>query len=280
MQFVDVKGGKIATEQFGSRQDPALILIMGATASMLGWPDALCTALARKGLFVIRFDHRDTGMSTAAPPGQPDYAVEDMADDVVAIMDAYRLTEASLMGMSLGGYIAQMLALRCPDRVKALVLMSAEPLGWDGPALPHIAESFLAHFGKLSALDWTDEEAVAEFLMGIERLSAGGGQQFDEEEKRARIGLILRRASSPASMFNHASLSVRDDWSGRFRDIACPVLVIHGTDDPVLPVENGRAISVGIAGSSFLPLEGVGHEIPEFSVPIITESVAAHILTA
>jgi len=88
MHAIKTQGARIVTEPFGRPEDPALILIMGATASMLGWPDALCVALSDKGLFVVRFDHPDTGRSTTVEPGRADYAVEDMAEDVVAILDA------------------------------------------------------------------------------------------------------------------------------------------------------------------------------------------------
>jgi pimeloyl-ACP methyl ester carboxylesterase len=277
MHLVDSKGCKIATECFGSRHDPALILIMGATASMLGWPDTLCTALADKGLFVVRFDHRDTGMSTTLPPGKAEYAVEDMAEDVVSIMEAYGLFRVALMGMSLGGYIAQILSLQHPTRIHALVLLGAEPIGWDGPPLPHISERFLSHFGKVSSLDWNDNTAVTDFLLEIERLSVGTGQAFCECEKKARIQQVLRRTSSPASMFNHASVPVRNNWTGRYREVACPTLVIHGTEDPVLPIENGRAVSTGIHNAEFMALEKVGHEIPESSIAALADRVAQHV---
>ncbi len=218
---------------------------MGATASMLGWPDAL-------------------------------YAVEDMADDVLAILDSYGIEQATLMGMSLGGYIAQMLALEHPARVRSLILVSSEPLGWNGPALPHISETILEHFGNLSALDWTDRDAVIAFLLGIDKLSAGSGQPFDEAGARARIEQVLDRANSPASMFNHATLSVREDWTGRFRDISCPVLVIHGEEDPVLPVENGRAIAAGIKDAELFVMPKVGHELPASQLPAIAERAAEH----
>lgn len=277
MQLVKIQGGAVAAQHFGSRGDPALLLIMGATASMLGWPDALCVSLADEGFFVIRFDHRDTGRSSAFPPGKATYAVEDMANDVLAVMDHYELKTAHLIGMSLGGYIAQMIALEHPGRVDSLILVSAEPLGWDGPELPHISQSILDHFSALSSLDWSDRSAVKEFLLEIDRLSAGTGRPFDEVGAGARIEQVLDRTNSPASMFNHSTLSVQKDWTGRFRAISCPVLVIHGADDPVLPIDNGRAIAEGINGAELMVLNGVGHEIPPDRAPEIVRGVARHI---
>lgn len=268
---------EIATQAFGSPNDPALILVMGATASMLGWPDELCAALANHGFYVIRFDHRDTGKSTTVQPGEATYTVEDMAADVVGVMDSYGLDSAHIMGMSLGGYISQIVALTHPGRVRSLTLLASEPLGWDGPALPHISQKFLDHFGSLASLNWSSETETTEFLLTSERLSAGSGQDFDETYMRSRIEQILARTSSPASMFNHATLDTRQDWTGRFREITVPVRILHGADDPILPVENGEALAAGIAGSQLIVLDGVGHELPLSKVEIIADLIAGGI---
>ncbi|NJN35809.1 MAG: alpha/beta hydrolase [Nitrospiraceae bacterium] len=277
VQFVNNKGISLAAQSFGSSADPALVLLMGATASMLGWPDELCDALAGHGLFVIRFDHRDTGLSTTVPLGEARYAVEDMAEDVLAVMDGHGLRNAHLMGMSLGGYIAQMLAVTQPERVPSLTLIGSEPLGWDGEPLPHISGAFLDHFATFGDLDWSDQDAVMDFLLEIERLCAGSGQPFDEKRAAARIREILERTDNVASMFNHSSRTTRSDWTGRFREISCPTLVLHGAEDPILPVENGRAIAEGIAGAELVIMDGVGHELPMSHVTMIADRVARHV---
>jgi pimeloyl-ACP methyl ester carboxylesterase len=264
----------LATQAFGVPGDPALLMIMGATASMLGWPDALCAALTEHNLFVIRFDHRDTGQSTTVPLGQASYAVEDLAADAIAVLDAYGINQAHVLGMSLGGFIGQMIALDYPERVKSLTLLASEPLGWDGAPLPHIAPAFLEHFAGLQALDWSNDEEVTHFLVTSERLSAGSAHPFDEKAVRARITEVLKRAESPASMFNHAMITLRQDWKGRFRDISIPVLVLHGEEDPVLPVENGLAIADGIVGAEFVGLPGVGHEIPAALIDDMSDRIA------
>lgn len=267
----------LATERFGRAGDPALVMVMGATASMLGWPDAFCTALAGHGLHVIRFDHRDTGQSTTVAPGAADYAVEDLAGDIVAILDGYGLQRAHLAGMSLGGYLAQMAALDHPERVASLSLIASEPLGWDGAPLPHISDAFMDHFGALGTLDWSDAGAVTEFLVESDRLCAGPGTAFDAQAARARVTQVLARTGSPASMFNHATLDSTRDWTGRFREITCPVLVIHGTHDPILPPENGRALAAGIAGAALEVRPGVGHEIPPEQIPFLATRIAHHV---
>jgi pimeloyl-ACP methyl ester carboxylesterase len=280
MDLIQTHGITLSTQSFGDQKDPALVLIMGATASMLGWPDALCEGLAARGLFVLRFDHRDTGRSTTRPPGLPAYAVEDLADDMVAILDVHDRKSAHLMGMSLGGYIAQMVAVDHPGRVRSLTLIASEPLGWEGEALPQIAPGFLEHFAVLSGLDWSDRRAVEDFLVGTDRLCAGAGTPFDEAAARARAAAVLDRTNSPASMFNHAALSVRRDWSGAVGRIGCPTLVIHGTDDPILPLPNGRAIAATIPGADLMVLDGVGHDLPPTRLEEIAARVARHVHAA
>ena len=277
LHLIPARDARLAAQDFGRPGDPPFLLVMGATASMLGWPDALCTALAAHGLHVIRFDHRDTGRSTTSPPGTASYAVEDMAADLIAILDHLGLPAAHLAGMSLGGYLAQMAALDHPGRVLSLTLIASEPLGWDGAPLPHMSDAILAHFGALATLDWQDSTAITAFLMGIDRLCAGSIQPFDAAAARARIAKVLARTDSPASMFNHAGLASRADWTGRFRAIACPTLVLHGAEDPVLPPANGAAIAEGIPGARLHVLPGMGHDLPAALLPDLARRMADHV---
>lgn len=279
MRRIQSKDITLATESFGTAGNPAMVLVMGATASMLGWPEALCHALSDRGLHVLRFDHRDTGQSTTVPLGAATYDVEDMAGDVLAVMDGYGVDRAHLAGMSLGGYIAQMVALQHPDRVASLTLIASEPLGWDGAPLPHISEEFLGHFAALGTLDWSRRDEVVDFLVESERLCAGSGAPFDSAAARAVAHRVLERTDSPASMFNHGTVTTREDWTGRFREIARPVLVIHGDEDPILPVENGGAIAETITGTQLEVLQGVGHELPPGRLDWFAERIAEHVLS-
>ena len=280
MRIIRRGGINLATQAFGDPSGVPLLLIMGATASMLGWPDALCEALARSGHYVVRYDHRDTGQSTAVPLGSAAYDVEDMAGDALAVMDGYSLASAHLMGMSLGGFIAQMLAVSHPDQVRSLVLIASEPLGWDGADLPHIDPALLDHFAALPALDWSDRAAVAAFLLEIDRISAGPRAIFDETAARGRIAEVLSRMQSPASMFNHAARTTRGDWTGAFRTIRQPTLVIHGEMDPVLPLANGQALADGIPGATLAVLKDVGHGLPVAELDRIADLVAVHVRDA
>lgn len=277
MRAVRNQGITLATETFGETGNPALLLVMGATASMLGWPDEFCAALAGHGLYVIRFDHRDTGNSTTVASGEASYSVEDLADDAIAILDDYGIGKAHLIGMSLGGYIAQMLAVARPERVSSLTLIASEPLGWDGEALPHISQDFLDHFALLGSLDWSDRKAVKDFLVETQRLCAGKWGEFDHGRESARIEQVLSRTNSIASMFNHGALISREDWTGRFREISCPTLVLHGEADPILPVENGRALAAGISGASLTVLPKIGHELPRPSISAMAGQIARHV---
>lgn len=265
---------EIAVESFGAPDAPLIVLAMGATYSMLGWPAPLCEALAARGYRVIRYDHRDTGLSTTVPPGAATYTVEDLAADLVGVIAAQGAGRAHVVGMSLGGYIGQVAALSAPERIASLTLIGAEPLGWDGPPLPHIAPGFLEHFETLADLDWSDREAAIAFLTGVARLCAGSAIPFDEAAARAEAAAVLTRTSSPLSAFNHATVTAQGDWHAAFRRIPQPVLVLHGEEDPILPLANGQALAAGILGAELRILPGVGHELPAALIPTIADAIA------
>src|SRR3989344_1899447 len=265
---------EIAVESFGAPDAPLIVLAMGATYSMLGWPAPLCEALAARGFRVLRYDHRDTGLSTTVAPGAATYTVEDLAADLVGLIAAQGAGRAHVVGMSLGGYIGQVAALSAPERIASLTLIGAEPLGWDGPPLPHIAPVFLEHFETLADLDWSDREAAIAFLTGVARLCAGSAIPFDAAAARAEAAAVLTRTSSPLSAFNHATVATQGDWTAAFRRIAQPVLVLHGEEDPILPLANGQALAAGIPGADLRILPGVGHELPAVLIPTIADAIA------
>jgi pimeloyl-ACP methyl ester carboxylesterase len=254
---------RLAAEIFGAPADAPVVLAMGATASMLWWPEEFCNGLAARGFFVVRFDHRDTGRSTTAPPGTPAYSAEDLASDLIAVMDGLTLDSAHVVGVSLGGFIGQIAALTWPGRIRSLTLIGSEPLGWAGPELPGISPTFLEHFGSFATLDWSDRKAIADFMLEIARLSAGSGHPFDAARERRRIEGEIERAVDIRSAFNHGMVQLRDYWSGRAAGITQPVLILHGSDDPILPLANGRALASIIHGSRLVVLDGVGHELPQ-----------------
>jgi len=273
---IRTNSAEICTQAFGSPADPALLLIMGACASMVWWPDGLCERLAAGGRYVIRYDNRDTGRSTTWPPGQPGYSLDDMADDVPAILDSYAVQKAHLVGMSLGGMIAQIVALNQPQRVATITLISSSIFAPPNPDLPTIDPKILAYHASAHALDWTDQAAVMNYMINGWRLLSGSQRIFDEPAIRAIGELEAARATSPMSMFNHALLKGGESWYGKTQTITAPTLVIHGTDDPVLPYPHGVALAGHIPGARLLTLTGAGHELHSNDWDTITAAILEH----
>jgi pimeloyl-ACP methyl ester carboxylesterase len=266
---------QIATESFGDAANPAIVLVMGATASMLGWPVVLCERLAAEGFFVLRYDHRDTGQSTTFGPGAADYVVEDLAEDLLEVLAAYGVRQAHVVGMSLGGYIGQWLAVNRSGAVATLTLISSEPLGWDGPPLPHIAPSFLSHFESLGSLDWRNPAQVEAFLLEIMALSTGSRYGFQRRTAQQAVREVMRYSRDIASSFNHGRVTLGTEEKGAFRNVACPVLVIHGTEEPILPYANAEALTHWNRAARLITMDGVGHELPRPLVPPIAALIAA-----
>lgn len=252
---------EIWAETFGDRADPAVLLLMGATASMVWWPEEFCLRLAARGRFVIRYDQRDTGRSHLDEPGAPRYTVDDLAADALGLLDALGVEAATLAGMSLGGFIAQIVALRAPARVRSLVLIASEPLGPGDPSIPGIDAELLQYHARAASLDWSDPDAVVEFQVGAWRLLSGSARPFDEPLVRAMATEDVRRARNLPNAFNHALLSGGDQWFGRLAEIQQPTLVIHGTEDRVLPFAHALRLVRAIPGAALCTLEGAGHEL-------------------
>lgn len=272
---VSTTDGVLAIETFGNRLDPPVVLVMGATASMLWWPESWCSTIAEHGFFVVRYDHRDTGRSTTRDPGEATYSAEDLADDLVTILDALELGPAHLVGMSLGGYISQIVAVTHRDRVATLTLIASEPLGVEPGTLPGIDDRFLDHFSTFADLDWQNTEEVEQFLVEIGRLSAGTPERFDEAATRQRVRDEIERASTIASAFNHSNVIARDDWTDATRDITQPTLVIHGALDPIIPLPNGHALADLIRGARLHVLPDAGHELNSLDLDDLTSTLTA-----
>ncbi|EGL15736.1 alpha/beta fold hydrolase [Paenibacillus sp. HGH0039] len=148
-RMIRVKDMELCTESFGNPAHPAVLLIMGATASMLWWEEDFCRLLAEKGFLVIRYDNRDTGRSVSYEPGQPGYTFEDMADDAIAVLDAYEVEKAHFAGMSMGGMLIQIIALRHPHRVQGISLLSTMYFGPGWEELPPMEAKV-----ELSSIPW------------------------------------------------------------------------------------------------------------------------------
>ena len=172
-------GAQICVETIGDRDDPAILLIGGAAWSMDWWDDDLCRRLADRGRLIVRYDNRDTGRSTTYPPGSPGYASADMVTDAVAVLDELQIDRAHVVGLSMGGGIAQRLALDQRDRVATLTLMSTSSAGPGEEGLPGMTAQLQAALAdEVPEPDWDDRDAVIDYIVEGERPFAGPGD-FD-----------------------------------------------------------------------------------------------------
>jgi pimeloyl-ACP methyl ester carboxylesterase len=280
--MLEANGVEICAEKFGEASDPALLLIMGSGASMDWWDDEFCELLAAGSRLVIRYDHRDTGESVSYPPGAPGYTGDDLDKDAVGLLDALDLSRAHLAGISMGAAIAQIVALDNPDRVASLTLISttsAVPRPGK-PALPGMSAEASARFAAISEPDWSDRDAVIEYMVDLERACVGE-IPFDERRFQAYAQRAYDRTKNVRSMLTNHDL-IHDGDSPKERrldDLRAPTLVIHGTHDPLFPHEHGVALAEEIPGAELLTVEGMGHELPsavwDRVVPAILDHTAA-----
>ena len=275
-RMIRVGGLELAAESFGDASRPPILLIMGGMASMLWWPDALCEELASHGRYVIRYDNRDTGHSTKYPPGKPGYTFEDMVDDVFRVLDGYAIPGAHVVGMSLGAMIGQVAALRHPSRVLSLTAISSSPVGTDTSHLPQFSDAFMARMEAAEEVDWSDRSQAIACMVEDSCVLAGTAFPFEEAEVRAFIERDHDRAGGYLSATNHGSLEIGDAWRGRLHEMRPPLLVIHGTADPVYPIEHGAELAAAVAGASFVALEGGGHELHPAHWDTIVTAIVTH----
>jgi pimeloyl-ACP methyl ester carboxylesterase len=268
-------GIEIATEAFGGPEYPPVLLIMGGMASMLWWPDEFCRRLAARGRFVIRYDQRDSGLSTKYPPGRPGYGFDDAVDDAFGVLDGYRITAAHVVGFSQGGMVGQGAALKHPERVLSLTAISTTPLGVDWSSLPKSGAAWLEHMA--ADVDWSDRAEAVAYSVKDARLIAGTAFEFDEAGKRAFLEKDFDRSGGYGSATNHSVLfNIGKVWQRRLGELRPPLLVIHGTSDPVFPMGHGVALCEAVAGARLLKLEGGGHELHAGHWDRIIDAIAEH----
>ncbi|MEV8442818.1 alpha/beta hydrolase [Actinosynnema sp. NPDC051121] len=276
-RIVRANGVDLCVETLGTPADPAVLLIAGATGSMLSWADGFCARLADGGRYVIRYDHRDTGRSVTYPPGEPGYGFPDLAADAVGVLDALAVARAHLVGISMGGGLAQLVALDFADRVASLTLIATSPAGPNAPDLPPMSPALLEHFaaGAPPAPDWTDRDAVVEYLVEAERPYAGP-RPVDVEAARAVAGRVFDRARDVAASANHFQAGGGESWRSRLGAIAVPTLVLHGDVDPLTPPGHGEAMAREVPGARLLLLEDTGHELPPGVWDVVVPAIVAH----
>lgn len=278
-RMIRTAGVELCTESFGDPGDPPVLLIMGLGASMLWWEEGFCRMLADGGRFVIRYDHRDTGRSVTYEPGHPGYTGGDLVTDAAGILDAYGIPAACIVGVSSGGAFAQLLALDFPHRVLSLVLISTTAALPGDRELPPPTEEF-GRFAATARVDWSDAGSVTEYLAGYSRVLAGGLRPFDETGIRDLIRRDIGRARDVAARHNHDLLPEGGRRHPPLSSIAVPALVIHGTADPLFPVEHGEALAEEIPGARLLRLKDAGHGVERPDWETIARAILDHTATA
>lgn len=255
-------GATIEAQSLGDPVHQTVLLVAAATWSRDWWDDELCAAFVAAGMRVIRYDTRDTGGSTRDPIGDPTYTASDLADDAIAVLDAFGVARALVLGLSMGGGLAQLIATRHADRVAGLVLVSTSPADGVDRGLPGPTPEILATFtAETPGPDWSDRDAVVEWVIESERPYAGP-DTFDADAMRLLVARVWDRTPSmAAAATNHfivAESAATIDLSG-LRGV--PAVVVHGSDDPLFPLAHGRALA-SVLDAPLVVLQDVGHQAP------------------
>jgi pimeloyl-ACP methyl ester carboxylesterase len=281
---VSANGVELAYETFGDPSAEPVVLIMGLATQMIAWPDEFCAALAQDGFFVVRFDNRDVGGSTHlrdVPPPRladivlrrrpPPYSISDMADDVAGLIDGLRLGSVHLVGASMGGFIAQTVALEHADRVRTLTLvMTSTGSRRVGQAKPRV------YARLLRPRPVTDRAGAVSAVIDTFKLIGSRGFAFDEEYLRDLAGRSWDRGYEPAGHRRQfAATLMQSNRTAALRRITVPTLVIHGLDDPLVAPSGGLAIAKAIPGSRFMGVSGMGHDLPRPLWPEFARQIAA-----
>jgi pimeloyl-ACP methyl ester carboxylesterase len=284
VQTVPANGIEIAYETFGDPAGLPLVLIMGLGTQMLAWPDEMCHDLAGRGHHVVRFDNRDVGLSThlrgVRPPSladvvvrrhSPPYTIDDMADDTVALVDALGLGSVHLVGASMGGFIAQSVAVRHPKQVRSLTLImtstGSKKVGNPRPAL----------FTRLTKRRVVaDRQSAQARTIETFRIIGSRGYAFDEEYLADIAGRSYDRAYDPGGYFRQlAAIAAQPDRSEQLRTLTVPALVMHGLDDPLVAVSGGLAAARLLRASTFVGFSGMGHDLPRELWPRFADEITA-----
>jgi pimeloyl-ACP methyl ester carboxylesterase len=267
-------GIQIAYESFGSSGGRPLLLIMGLGAQLIHWDDELCELLAEQGHHVVRFDNRDSGLSTHLhDEGVPalgtssSYLLDDMADDAAGLMDALGWTAAHVVGASMGGMIAQTLAIRHPERVLTLTSIMSTPGPNVAPPTPEASAVLLAppapdRAGVLAqALETWSVIGSPGFDLDRERIVRMSGQAYD------------RSFDPPGTTRQLAAILASGDRTEQLGTLGVPALVIHGEADLLVPVAGGQATAAAIPGARLLTFPGMGHDLPKPLWPEIVDAI-------
>ena len=282
-------GLRLAYDTFGNETDAAILLIAGLGTQRIRWTAAFCEALAAKSFHVIRFDHRDTGSSThfthhpapdlqalvtmlmAGQRPQLPYTLHDMAEDALALLDALQIDRAHVVGRSMGGMIAQILASDHAGRVLSLASVMSST---GNPALPAASPGTMALMMRPAPNPVDDEAGFIAHSVAFARHIAGSADPFDEETHRALVIEELRRGHSPGGFARHlAAMVVAGDRRARLATIKVPALVIHGVEDPLIPPACGEDTAASIPGAEVVIIERMGHDLPPAAYVTVVDAI-------
>ena len=282
-------GIELCYEIFGAPDAEPLVLIMGLGAQMIHWDDEFCQQLATRGFRVIRFDNRDIGKSTKLSGGKPlraldliklrlfkiapeaPYKLWDMANDVVGLLDTLGIKKAHIVGASMGGMIAQEIAMQHPDRVLSLTSIMSST---GNPKLPQATREASA---ILLAPPPTTKEEYLERFGKTWKVLRGGSFPLDEAKDLSRAEATYARGLNPAGVGRQLrAILASGNRKDRLRSVKAPTLVIHGTIDPLVRVEAGKDTAASIPGAKLLLIDGMGHALPIPMWPAIINGIADH----
>jgi pimeloyl-ACP methyl ester carboxylesterase len=269
-QSVRVGEIELCYETFGERSNPPLLLVMGLSSQMVLWEDDFCEALAGRGFWVIRFDNRDCGRSTVLRdklvptrlqlmlrhPRGAAYALEEMADDAAGLLDALEVESAHVVGASMGGMIAQLIAVRHPPRVRSLVsIMSTTGNRRVGRPSPRIIPLLLRRVPR-------DREGYVSYF-AADYKAIGSPRYYSEARTRALGERCYDRGIHPAGSARQlAAIVTAKDRTADLRHLDVPATVIHGDADPLVNPSGGRATAKAIPGARLVMIPGMGHDLP------------------
>lgn len=289
MSKVHANGITMEYDTFGCVDSESMLLIAGMGVQMTGWAVPFCELLAGRGFRVIRFDNRDSGLSSCLddeavpdfasiaaqmaqgePPAVP-YTLYHMAQDAVSLLDALAIECAHIVGMSMGGMIAQLVASEHPNRALSMVsIMSSS----GNPNLPHASPEVIAMLTRRVPHPAEDEAGFVAHQLALARLIGSPGYPIDEDAQRLHALADARRAYHPQGIARQRiALATTGDFRSRLKNITAPTLVIHGAHDPLVLPAGGADTAANIQGAEFLIFDGMGHELP----PALFHAIAAEI---
>jgi pimeloyl-ACP methyl ester carboxylesterase len=289
MPRIATNGVELEYEAFGVARAPAILLIMGLGAQMILWDEEFCEALAGRGYRVIRFDNRDVGLSTKLEhagvpnmatalgavaqgrlPSAP-YTLHDMADDTEGLLGALGIDAAHVVGASMGGMIAQTLAIRHPQRIRTLTSIMSTT---GNPELPRATPAAMQ---VLMTPAPTHREGFIEHHVEVSKVIGSPGFPFNAERVRARGARVFDRGGSPAGIARQmVAILASGNRKPALASVRAPTLVIHGDADPLVPIAAGHDTAEAVPGAELLVIEGMGHDLPREAWPRLVDAIAKH----